>query len=89
MYNIMLVKSKKDAGQSLYQFITTTIDGVTIPLDIASKEALDVKVEDMLNNGYAKSDFIIVRVIDYELSAGPYSDDEAENASEVEQEQNG
>lgn len=89
MYNIMLVKSKKDAGQSLYQFITTTIDGTTIPLDIASKEALDVKVEDMLNNGYAKSDFIIVRVIDYELSAGPYSDDSEESDANTDQPSNG
>ena len=41
----------------------------------------------MLNNGYAKSDFIIVRVIDYELNAGPYSDDpveETEPATETE-----
>ena len=64
MYRIMLVKSKKDNDQSLFQFLTTTIDGVTSALDIADKEALDVRVESMLNNGYAKSDFIIVRVID-------------------------
>lgn len=76
MYRIMLVKSKKDNEQSLYQFLTTTVDGVTSVLEIETKEALDAKVESMLNSGYAKSDFIIVRVIDYTLAAGPYSDDD-------------
>ncbi len=78
MYRIMLVKSKKENDQSLFQFLTTTVDGVTSALEIETKEALDARVENMLNNGYAKSDFIIVKVIDYELAAGPYSDDPAE-----------
>ena len=77
MYRIMLVKSKKDNDQSLYQFLTTTIDGVTSVLEIEEREELDERVEAMLNNGYAKSDFIIVKVVDYELKAGPYSDEPA------------
>lgn len=82
MYRIMLIKSKKDNDQSLFQFLTTTVDGVTSALEIETKEALDARVESMLNNGYAKSDFIIVRVIDYALAAGPYSDDPADDTSE-------
>lgn len=75
MYRIMLVMSKKAAFQSLYQFLTKTVNGVTEILEIESKEALDTLVESMLNSGYAKSDFIIVRVVDYELSADHYTDE--------------
>ena len=81
MYRIMLVKSRKDGDQSLYQFLTSSMYGVTKAIDIETKEALDERVEYMLNNGYAKSDFIIVRVIDFELNAGPYSDDSQEEES--------
>lgn len=77
MYRIMLVKSKKDNYASLYQYLTTTIDGVVSPAEFATKTALDEKVEEMLNtDGYAKSDFIIVQVIDYTVDATSYSDDE-------------
>lgn len=86
MYRIMLIKSKKDNDQSLFQFLTTTVDGVTSALEIETQEALDARVESMLNNGYAKSDFIIVRVIDYTLAAGPYSDDPAAEAESSEAE---
>lgn len=75
-YRIMLVKSVKDNWASLYQYLTTTIDGVISPVEYATKEALDAKVEDMLNNGgYSKADFIIVNVIDYTVEATDYSDD--------------
>lgn len=77
MYRIMLVKTKKDDYASLYQFMTKTIDGVVSPAEFETKSALDTKVEAMLNDeGYAKSDFIIVQVVDYTVDATSYSDDE-------------
>lgn len=76
MYRIMLAKSKRDKFETLYQFMTTTIDGVTAPLELESKAALDARVEKMLNvDGYSKADFIIVEVIDYSIDANSYSDD--------------
>ena len=79
MYRIMIAKSKKSNYESLYQFMTTTTDGVTSPLEISTKEALDAKIESMLNDGgYSKADFIVVEVVDYAIDATGYSDDEAE-----------
>lgn len=80
MYRIMLAKSKRDNFDTLYQFMTTTIDGVTTPFELETKEALDTKVEKMLNtDGYSKADFIIVEVIDYSIDANSYSDDEPDS----------
>ena len=77
MYGIMIVKSKKDNYASLYQYLTTTVDGVISPVELPTKAALDEKVETMLNDeGYAKSDFIVVEVIDYTIDATAYSNDE-------------
>lgn len=77
MYRIMLVKSRRDNYASLYQWLTTTteVDGVpTIsPVEFETEEALDEKVEAMLNDeGYSKADFIIVRYIDYKIEASDY-----------------
>ncbi|MDE6149431.1 MAG: hypothetical protein K2F81_04975 [Ruminococcus sp.] len=76
MYRIMIVASKKDNAKSLYQYLTSTVNNVTAPLEFATKEALDEYVEKMLNGDYAKSDFIIVKPIEYSLTADAYSDDE-------------
>ncbi len=76
MYRIMIVASKKDNAKSLYQYLTSTVNNVTAPLEFATKEALDEYVEKMLNGDYAKSDFIIVKPVEYSLTAGAYSDDE-------------
>lgn len=68
MYRIMVVKSKRENYGSLYQFMTTTIDGVTMPLEITTKEELDAKIEKMLNEGgFAKDGFIVVHVVDYNI----------------------
>lgn len=76
MYRIMIARSKRSNYETMYQFVTTTTDGVTTPLEIPTKEALDARIEDMLNTGeYSKSDFIIVEVIDYSIDAKNYSDD--------------
>lgn len=77
MYRIMIVQSKRKDYGSLYQYMTTTVDGVTSPLELATKADLDTKVQKMLNDdGYAKEDFIIVQVIDYTVDATDYTDDE-------------
>ena len=75
MYRIMLIKSKRDNFASLYQWLTVTDEesGEVRPIEFADEEALDAKVEDMLNNGdYAKSDFIVVKLIDYTIDAMDY-----------------
>ena len=76
MYRIMLIKSKRDNFASLYQWLTETNEesGEVSPVEFADEAALDEKVEDMLNNGgYAKSDFIVVKLIDYTIDAVDYN----------------
>lgn len=83
MYRIMTVQAKRSNYASLYQYMTTTVDGVTSPLEISTKAELDTKIQKMLNeDGYAKEDFIIVQVIDYTVDATDYSDDEATDSTE-------
>ena len=83
MYRIMIAQSKRDNYGTLYQYLTTTVDGVVSPLELGSKEDLDAKIEKMLNDdGYAKDDFIVVQVVDYTIDATSYSDDAADNAQE-------
>ena len=77
MYRIMLVKSKRDNYASLYQWLTeeATIDEETEirPVEFETEQELDEKVESMLNDeGYAKSDFIIVKFVDYKIDATDY-----------------
>lgn len=82
MYRIMLAQSKRKNYETLYQYLTTNIDGVVSPLELKSKEELDARVEKMLNeDGYAKDDFIVVEVIDYMIDATSYTDDTTEDAS--------
>ncbi len=86
MYRIMIVKSDRGVA-SLYQYMTTVQKNVTtgadeiVPVELETAEALDTIVEKMLNeDGFAKSDFIIVKVVDYTIDAKDYSD--AEEAGE-------
>ena len=81
MYRIMLVKSKRDNCASLYQWLTEEVsvgegDEATTeirPFEFLNEEALDEKVESMLNDeGYSKSDFIVVKYIDYTINATDY-----------------
>ena len=75
MYRIMLVRSKRDNFASLYQWLTETDaeSGAAVPVEVDGEAELDAKVEDMLNNGgYAKSDFIVVKLIDYTIDAMDY-----------------
>ena len=78
-YRFLINKSKKPDYGSMYQYLTTTIDGVIHPVEIEGAEALDVQVEKMLNEqGYSKEDFIIVKVVDYTIDAKDYTDEEPE-----------
>ncbi len=77
-YRFLITKSKKPDYASLYQYLTTTVDGVIYPVEIEGAEALDAQVEKMLNEqGYAKDDFLIVKVVDYTIDAKDYTDAEA------------
>ena len=78
MYRIMIVKSKRDNSASLYQWLTEELsvgegDEATVeakPVEFLTEEELDAKVESMLNDeGYSKSDFIVVKYIDYTINA--------------------
>ena len=81
-YRFLINKSKKPDYGSLYQYLTTSIDGVILPVEVEGEAALDTQVERMLNEqGYAKDDFIIVKVVDYTIDAKDYSADE-ENAGQ-------
>ena len=75
MYRIMLMKSKRENYASLYQWLTATDaeSGVVAPVEFETEEALDTKVESMLNDeGYAKQDFIVVKFVDYTIDATDY-----------------
>lgn len=82
-YRFLITKSKKPDYASLYQYLTTTIDGVIYPVEIEGAEALDTQVEKMLNEqGYAKDDFLIVKVVDYTIDAKDYTDAGPEDGSQ-------
>ena len=94
MYRIMIVKSHRDNYKSLYSWMTesrTSSNGEIkqLPVEFETEEEIDAKVEDMLNNGgYAKSDFIVVKYIDYTIYSHDYTepsagDDEQQNYSGI------
>ena len=77
MYRIMLVKSAKENYGSLYQYMTQTIGTVVTPVEYSTKTELNTAVESLLNDGgYAKSDFIVVQVVDYTIEATDYTDED-------------
>lgn len=76
MYRIMVAQSKRKNFETLYKYLTTSIDGIISPLELNSKDELDAKIEEMLNDeGYAKDDFIVVQIVDYTIDATAYTDD--------------
>lgn len=73
-YRIMLAVSKKDNYETLYQYKTTEVDGEIKPKEFSTEQELDAYVENLLNKeGYSKSDFIIVSVVDYNVEADIYN----------------
>ena len=76
MYRIMIAKSKRDNYETLYKYLTKNIYGTVVPVEITSKEELDTTVRKMLNeDGYAKDDFLIVKVVDYTIDVTDYTDE--------------
>lgn len=68
IYRIMFVVQEKDDFGTIYKFDTTEIDGVTQYREFNTETELDDYVEYLLNEGgYAKKDFIIVSVKDYNV----------------------
>lgn len=83
MYRIMIAQSKRENFASLYQYLTTNVDGEVSPLELESKEELDARIEKMLNeDGYSKDDFIVVEVVDYTIDATSYTDESTDDVSE-------
>lgn len=72
MYRIMEMKSFRPNNASLYSFFTDD-DGIIVELE--TKEDLDAKLEELLNDGYSKSELTVVKVVDYKIDATEYSDE--------------
>lgn len=84
MYRIMLVTSKRSNYESLYKYLTVNVDGVVSPAEYETKEALDKKVETMLNeDGYSKNDFIIIEELDYNVESDIYENTDSSSTSET------
>lgn len=70
MYRIMEVVTEKKNNNSLFRFMKTIDEkNNEVIVEIETKEELDTFVENLLNGDYAKKDFIIVEVLDYEIDA--------------------
>lgn len=84
MYRIMIAVSQRDNYGTLYQYLTTkNSEGNVVPVELADLTELDAYVEDMLNEqGYAKSDFLIVHVVDYVIEASDYDVENTESDGE-------
>ena len=69
MYKILLVRDKRKNYADLYQYMTIVdSEGNTVPYSTNTIEELAEKVTHMLNNeGYGKSDFLVVQSIDYNV----------------------
>lgn len=81
MYRFLIAKNVRKDYKTLYQYLTAVDEetGEIVPLECETAEELDAQVEKMLNeDGYAKCDFIIVKVVDYDIEASNYSDAEEE-----------
>lgn len=71
-YRIMVVKSQRDNGESLYQYLkdTDNADHELRVYEADTIEQIDRKVENMLDEGdYSKSDFIVIQVVNYKVKA--------------------
>ena len=80
-YRFLIVKTSKSNYETLYQYLTTTIDGKVYPVEADGADALDAQVEKMLNeDGYAKNDFLVVSVVDYTIDAKDYTGIEDESS---------
>jgi len=71
MYRILDLADKRDNYASLYKYMIKTNEAnQVLPVEFATDTELDTFVDDLLNNkGYAKSDFMIITIKDYGVSA--------------------
>lgn len=73
VYRIMFVEKEKDDLGNIYRFDTIDIDGEIKYREFKTETELDDYVEYLLNDaGYAKKDFIIVSIRDYNVDADIY-----------------
>lgn len=76
MYCILLKREDRGEFGSLFQFMTTVTDKEQKLVSFESDEELDEFVEKMINeDGYAKSDFVIVSVKDFHLTSDIFDQD--------------
>lgn len=69
-YRLMFVEQERENLETVYRFDTIEIDGVTQYREFTTEQELDTYIEDLLNDGgYAKKDFIVVSVVDYDVEA--------------------
>lgn len=71
-YQIMFVAANKENLETAYKFEITDVDGTVQYKYYTTDLDLENRVKDLLNNGYAKSDFIIVTVKDYNIETDIY-----------------
>lgn len=65
----LLIKKKDDDKNSLYNFLTKTINGVEEYEEFSTSTELDTYIEDVLNKGlYKKTDLIPVEIVNYSIS---------------------
>lgn len=70
VYRIMFVEKEKDDLGNIYRFDTIDIDGEIKYREFKTETELDDYVEYLLNDaGYAKKDFIIVSIRDYNVKS--------------------
>ena len=73
VYRIMFVEKEKDNLGNIYGFDTIDIDGEIKYREYKTETELDDYVEYLLNDaGYAKKDFIVVSIRDYNVDADIY-----------------
>lgn len=73
-YQIMFVAVNKENLETAYKFETTDVDGAIQYKYYTTDLDLENRVKDLLNSGYAKSDFIIVTVKDYNIETDIYTE---------------
>lgn len=67
-YRLMFVEQERENLETVYKFDTIEIDGVTQYREFTTEQELDTYIENLLNDGgYAKKDFIVVSVVDYDV----------------------
>ena len=76
-YRIMFVVQEKSNLETIYKFDTTVVCGEVKYREFNTETSLDDYVEYLLNHGgYAKKDFIVVSVKDYNIKSDIFENPE-------------